>query len=524
MASTFRPICLALLAAAWLFASCKKEFALDGIAPHESEVAFPVFSTRLGVAELLPKLLSDTLAGDTLLFMPDGSVAIFYASKIAEKRILDVFKFADTTFAVPLFDTVTIYDDKIAPDSLSIRRAHIKSGRTKFVVAKGASEPTTGRLRVLEMSKNGVPFTLDFAVPANGNFISPEIDLAGYDLNSPDDRLTYVYEAYTPSGQRVKFPDIIPGLPSVAVHSIRINYSYLEGYWGYEEYPLDKARIELDINKLDLQGEVILADPRLTFTVENSFGFPTSGRIKSLRFEGRDGIFRDLTSTNIGPDGAVEYNYPTLAQVGQFVPTTFRFDRTNSNIAAIFNSQPVAVEYEIVGVSNIKKDNSIIGFMTDSSAVQFEVQVELPLEGAVKDFPATSLADLDLSRLDDLDKSKFGDIELKLVAENGLPLGATAQIEFLNQNDVPFDSLFADGPSPLMAAAPVDAQGIATAPSRTETFIPMSIARLEGLKKARRARVRTFFTSSQGGTVPVKVLSSMAATVKMGMKIKVKSD
>lgn len=514
-------LALALILAT-LQSACRKTYETDGTAPHETEVAFPVFSTEIRVSELIPNLLSDTLTGDTLIFNTDGSMTLSYAGTLAEKRILDVFKFGDTTLIVPLYDTVTVYDDTNLPDSLAIRRAKIKSGATRLIVGKGAAEPTTGRFRVLEMSKNGVAFEHYFSVPANGNYVSPELDLAGYDLVSNQNRLTYVYEAYTPSGQRVKYPDVVPGLPSVLAQSIQINYSYLEGYWGYEEYPLDKSRIELDVNKLELQGDIRIVDPRITFTVENSFGFPTSGKVKYLRFEGRDGIKRDLESSYIGPDGAVAYNYPSLAagQVGQFVPTVFTFDRSNSNIADIFNSQPVAVEYEVIGVSNIEKDNTIIGFMTDSSSVRFKVLVELPLEGSAKNFGATRQVDVDLGDLDNLDDTDFTTAELKLVAENSLPLEAVAQVRFLDGAGAVLDSLFTGGLGIVMNAAPVDAQGIVLAPSRTENFIQLTAERVRQLKLAQKADIRTFFTTSGGGTKPVKLLADQSAIVKMGMKVR----
>lgn len=517
-------------AAALLFFACtKRDFDGAEFPGHTSEYAFPLFQTSINTDDILPNLLNDTLAGDTLIFHPDRTVTLIYSGKLAEKPASDIFTFFSDVI-VPVFDTVTAAPTK-APDGVDLHYAQLKSGEINLWAWNTTrTEPLTCHFFIPQMTKNGQPFDLTFTVPpTTGSFppsyASQVFSVAGYELTSEDDSIYFRYEAFLPDGTPVEMEGPGTDAPPIAVFIKGLKFQYVQGYWGYQVYQLTRDVIEIDINQTNLTGNIRVKDPKVTMTVRNSWGFPTTGKVKYLSFIGKDGITRELVSTVLDTAG-VEWDYPSYAadEVGQTKVTDFVFDGTNSNIADIFNSEPVRMIYEVDGIANIDQDTTLIGFITDSSTIQFAIRVELLLEGAVRDFAASDTIDLDLNELDDLDPADYEGVEFKLVTENELPMAAKMQLYFQDAAGTTIDSLFQNGPAEAIKAAPVGADGRPTTTARAETFIPMDVPRFNRLKSAERAFFNTYLTTTDDGQADVKVLSDSNIRLGMGVKVKRKFD
>jgi hypothetical protein len=360
-------------------------------------------------------------------------------------------------------------------------------------------------------------------VAAGQLFISPPLDLSGHLLLSDSNTLDFRYEAYTPDGTRVVLPESSPGIPGMGLLLNGFTLSYVEGYWGYSEYPLTLDTIDIDINQTDLKGNVRVKDPKVIMTVSNSWGFPTRGVIKYLSFIGQDGLEYKLES-NVFFGDSIDFNYPSLiaGEVGQTKYTDIVLDGSNSNIADIFNAQPVKLVYEVAGISNATKDPTIEGFLTDKSTIALRMSVELVLEGSVQDFGAEQTLDLNFGDYTDLDTAKIEEVEFKLVTENSTPIATAMQLYFLDEVGNPLDSLFVGAPQFIMQAPPIDANGNAIGSKRTETFVPMDITRFDRVRQSKSMLMRTFFTTAEGGLVPVKLLATQSTTVKMGLKVKMR--
>lgn len=512
-----RFLALMLLAAVLAWPACKKvDFDNPELADHTSEFAFPLFSTTLNLKDLMLKVLNDTLSGDTILVNPDNSMTLFYSGDVAQKPATDIF--ADFTGGLfPLIDTVS-YGPLDSLPGVSISRADLKKGKIGFTIYNSTADTITGYLRIPQMSKDGNVFTYPFIAPKGELAGSSQIDLTGYILASDDNTLEFIYYAYKPDGSRIKIPDFF-GVPTFIVQFDSLEFSYLQGFWANQRYSLIRDTIEIDINQTNLVGDVRIENPKVTMRIANSWGFPTRGVIKYLSFIGQNGEEIPLEST-VFVDSAVDFNYPQYAlnEIGQTKYTDITLDSSNSNISQIFNSQPTRLIYEVDGISNALDDPTIIGFLTDSSVISLSMRVELVLEGSAKNFGAEQTLDLDFGDLTDLDTSNIESVEFKLVSENGIPISSNLQMYFLDENGVAIDSLFESGARNVMEAAPVNSQGVATGIQRTEHFIEMSAARFERVRQAKQAFLKTFFTTAQGGTVPVKLLTTNSVTVKMGIK------
>ena len=505
-----------------MYSACKKTDLSDAIiAEHTAEYAFPLLNTTINLKDLMFEVLNDSLSGDTIVVNPDNTMTLFYSGDVAEKPATDIFeffKFPDAPIPVP----DTVYKLPIdVPDSVFIHRADVLSGILTVVINNGFDEPVNGTFIIPQMSKNGQPFTYPFDVPANQFALSPGFDLTGYQLLSDSNTLEFRYEAYLPDGSRVVMPEISPGVAGMGILLNGFTLSYVEGYWGFMEYPLTRDTIDIDINQTDLQGNVQVKDPKVTMTVANSWGFPTRGVVKYLSFIGQDGEEYKLESTVFNND-SIDFEYPSLVagEVGETKYTNVVLDGTNSNIATIFNAQPAQLIYEVAGISNAKQDPTIIGFLTNESTIALRMSVELVLEGSAQNFGAEQTLDLDFGSYTDVDTSNIESVEFKVVTENETPIATALQMYFQDKDGQAIDSLFIGDPQFIMEAAPIDDDGNAVGQKRTETFVPMDVSRFDRVRQAETIFLKTYFTTAEGGLKPVKLLATQNTTIKLGLKIK----
>lgn len=514
---------LPALTGAILFSACDKSLNDVELAERTPEYAFPLFSTEIGLKDLMFTVLNDSLGGDTIVVNPDNTMTLYYSGDVAEKPATDIFEFFKFPDApIPVADTFFRFPFNV-PDSVYIHRADVLTGLMNVIINNQLPHTIAGKFSILQMSKNGEVFTYDFTVPAGQFLISPQFDLSGYLLLSDSNALEFRYEAYDPMGNRIVLPETAPGIPGMGILLNGFTLSYVQGYWGYSEYPLTLDTIDIDINQTSLKGNVRVKNPKVTMTVSNSWGFPTRGVVKHLSFIGQDGKDYKLESTVFFGD-SIDFDYPSLAagEVGQTKYTSVTLDENNSNIAEIFNAQPVKLIYEVAGISNATKDPNIVGFLTDKSTIALRMSVELLLEGSVQDFGSEQILDLNFGEYSELDSTDIESVEFKVVTENSSPIGAKLQMYFQDENGIALDSLFIGEPQPILQAPSVDGNGIAIGSKRTETLVPMDVERFDRVRQSKNILMRTFFTTADGGLVPVKLLATQSAAVRMGLKVKLR--
>jgi hypothetical protein len=507
-----------------LFMACNKtDFDDARFTERTAEYAFPLFNTTLTLKDLMFNILNDSLSSDTLLVNPDNTMTLIYTGDVAEKPATDIFKFLSTGI-LPVQDTL-YYAPFQAPAGVSITKAVLNGGTLKLLVANPQPKAITGNFYIPQMTLGGKQLVIPFSVPANTllPLVLPGVDLKGRLLESNNNTIFFRYEAYLPDGGRIRIPDITKGAPAVFMSFENMTFAYLQGYWGYSENPLTRDTIEIDINQTNLEGGVKLKNPKVTMTVANSWGFPTRGVVRYLSFIGKNGQEYPLKSTAFNVD-SVDFAWPSFVkgEVGKTKYTSIRFDETNSNIAEIFNAEPTRMIYDVYGIANAQKDTAVIGFLTDSSNIKLGVKVELLLEGSAKNFRSDQTLELDFADFAEVDTAKIEAVEFKLVTENKTPISTALQLYFRDARGTVVDSLFTGGPKFIMEAAPVNASGVVNGEKRTENFIPMDVRRFDRVRTAKTALLETSFTTAQNGAVPVKLLATNQAVVKMGIRVKTK--
>ena len=516
---------LTFVALSWaLWSGCAKNDLNNlELAEHSAEFAVPLLQTNLEVSDLVQNILEENNDNDTLIINADNTITLIYSGDVTEKKATDIFNFFQNIPA-PVDSS---YSELLvqAPDGVSLQKADLSGGTIAVVIRNTMTEKITGTFRFPSITNSaGQIYSTTFSIDPGQIFFSPQINLEGWHLDAQDNIVYFEYDAYLPDGTQVLKLPATGGFPAVVVTMQNITFYYMEGYWGKVTYPLSTDTINIDINQSNLTGNVIVKNPKVTITVFNSYGFPTRGLIKYLRFRGRDGQLLELESPliQVGTETGIDFAYPSFqaGEVGQTKETSFYFDETNSNIADIFNAQPTQMIYEVEGLANANADPSLIGFLTDSSTVRMNVKVELLLEGQMQNFAANQTVALDFGDL--AAETLFDTAEFKLVTENRIPFGSKLQLYFQDVNDVVLDSLFTGGAREIIHSAPVNtATGIANGMTRTETFIPFTGQRFERLRQqAKKAHIEMAFTTAEDGNVPVKILVNQGCDIKMGVRIK----
>jgi len=169
-------------------------------------------------------------------------------------------------------------------------------------------------------------------------------------------------------------------------------------------------------------------------------------------------------------------------------------------------------------VPNPDSLTSIRGFVTDSSYIKVQVEVELPIWGSANGFAARDTFAVNFDTYDDVDH-----VEFKMITENEIGLNVGMQIYFADENNVLLDSLLPTVET-VMLAAPVDDNGDATDVSEKTTFISFDAARFDKIRNAKQLFLTATFSTIDNGTKSIKVYAEDEVRVRIGMKLGVKKE
>lgn len=479
-------------------ASCNKEF--DRIL-LEPEIAMPLFST----STTLESLFGENTDSSQLVVSPEGDMMLVYSGRIVRRQAEEIFQ------AIPIFPGIMTDTLLSAPFTLEneirIIRARFTSGNVFVQLRSDWTEDLDFIMEFPDVTLNGEPLRIQTEIKYTGNLpvtiTLPDNPIAGYDIDLSDLEVNVKYYAIRKSnGERVK-------LTSVGFIISGIQFSYLEGYFGYEVHTIDRDTITMDIFESVIQGNLEFSDPRVTIIVDNSFGFPMRAKVAVLK------VSNETASANLESpfvDSGFDFAYPSLQEAGQFKTTNFIFDKSNSNIREVFNLYPIYLDYQIDAISNPDQIVDLIGFTTDSAFFELGVRVELPLIGKADGFEGDKTYDIDLSGLE-----KIREAELKLVAENGIPIGIEVQATLLDAGGLPLATLL-QGYDRILEAAPVNAQGLASDVSRKETYIPADRQMMDHLRAARQVRIDARFSTTNMGQTEVRIRPEDAVSLRMGIR------
>lgn len=501
-----------LLGSVW---SCKQFTDFDNIdtVRYQGEYAIPLVNTQLSMRDVLPELETNS----TITIDPDGLLRLHYEGDVISQSSDDVF--ANINAQLPPIIPVTSKRMALSfntPDGLQIDHIIFKAGALFYAFQSKESEAMNVNIRFPQIKKEGEMLEFDVFIgpyfpgnnpPTTTNAFNPA-SLAGYELITEQDSIYIEYEALKPDGE--------PGvLESFFIRLQDLAFFYAEGFLGTLVFEGGRDTISIDFFDDWIQGDIFFEEPKITYYLENGFGLPTRSIINVMEVQTVKGDILPFESEVIGLGKGVDFDYPSLNEVGEIKTTVFTFNKDNSNITEILGAGPTAIDYEVNALTNPDSNLAVRGFITDSSYYKVRMEVDLPMYGKVANFEARDTINISLENWQDVIAAEF-----KIVAENNSPLDVIVQGYFMSPFGVRLDSLLA-APQRLITGAPVNQNGNVTQSVEAVNFAPFPAENFERIKDADRIVISATFASTNNGSTPVKVYADQDVKIRVGAKVEV---
>ena len=482
---------------------------IDGIR-QEAAYAFPLVNTDLRLADFLDAYRQNGVLETT----QDGLLSFSYRQEVFSKSgqllLEEIARVFPTSIPVPQNNTVIPAG---VGGSIRFDQLDISAGKLGYSFASSSRKPVAVELTFPHIRSGDAALKFSHTLPAwsgTGAFptytnASAPVDLSGYRIVTPEGAFAIQYLATDTDGGSVT-------LDNFTVSFGNMVFSLAQGYFGQLLLAGENGRLAIDFFENKVSGGVVFEAPRIELIADNSIGFPS--RVGFDRFDviGADGSVKPLESALT--NGGVAIAYP--GTVGESASSSVSIDPDNSNIAALLEGKPVAIDYSVNALLNPDANTAIRGFVSDTGRYRMMMELSLPLFGRVTDLVAQDTLDLDPASFSDFDEANF-----KLVTDNGLPLGLSLQGYFVDDNYRVLATLL-DNALPVVAAAPVDAGGVALGRYSQTTLIPFGPDKFSAIKSATQLILVAGFSSANDGQA-VKVFDHQDLNIRMGV-ILIKSN
>ncbi|MEM9921834.1 MAG: hypothetical protein AAF990_27265, partial [Bacteroidota bacterium] len=390
----------------------------------------------------------------------------------------------------------------------SVRFMELSAGSLEFRLVSARTQDVQVRIRIPSLTRDGVVFERTVSIVYSGStpseaFMEP-ISVEGYRLEVVNDEIQLEYTA-TSNGQVVEIEPIVGQARGWEIANVQGNFEE-------QQFQVKYDSIEIELFDLWSGGRLTFEEPKLVVTFENSFGFPAAGRIRNLRAITVDNQVINFETDS--PDNTFDIAYPSVAEMGSTKTTAITFDKNNSNIDDILNAQPRLLVYELDLTLNPTDQQDVIGFVASESEVVTHVNVELPVYGTASEFEIEERAEFDMG--EDTDEIIEG--EIKLIAENGIPINLGLQFYFTNQSDQIVDSLFS-AQTLVLPAAEVDTDGNVIRTGDATTVIAVSPARMDLLRTYKDIITSAVISTSNTDNRSVRVNANQVLDIKLGARL-----
>ena len=458
-----------LLALTFAFFGCEDYRDLDDIdrSDYRPEFALPLATGEFEFSEIIGQTSTDSY----MEVNEEGQVVFVFSGDVARQGSLDIF---DEIALIPFIaqDSCNIIPIPLTNEIL-LDYAVLSGGRMSILSKNTYSEPIMVELYLPDLRLDGEEYLREFGPFAAGESISIDQPLEGIELILGKEEMTLCVTAILPDGTRGRMPS---GPDENTLGALRnMTFSFIEGYWDYEEIPMDEDTVIIEVFETLRRGDMFFEEPVVTVNLENSFGFPVRADIKALEMYTITGDTFEIESPFV--DNGFDIEYPR--NFGEFENTIFQFNKDNSNLPAATSIKPVALYYDMFAIANPDRDTSIKGFMSDSSEIILNVEVRLPLRGRANEFEARDTVDFQVPETDGSYDIEEGD--LKLYFENSIPVGLTVQGYLWDENNQVIDSIF--GENGISVAGHEDANGDFTTTDALVSFTAEQFNRWEAAEK-----------------------------------------
>jgi hypothetical protein len=322
-----------------------------------------------------------------------------------------------------------------------------------------------------------------------------------------NNNIRFEYEAFRPNGDKIK-------LKTVAMKFDLLKFSYLEGYFGNSAFDIKGDIIKINIFDRWKSGGLEFDNPIIQLDVDNAFGFPVRSKVNQLSIKTATGQLFNVESEYINK--GIDFNYPTILEVGQTKNTKFQFNSANSNIGQLFKDRVVQVLYDFDAIANPDGDVGVRNFFNSSAFFSVRVDVELPMQVKANRF---TVADTVLVNFKDFDNVESASVKIK--TENNFPIEMVLSGVFLDENNNEIEAL-TPSEAVVIKAASLGNDGKTNNKTINESIIKMDATRFAKAKKAKKFLMTASFDTNVVASAPIWLYNNYGLDVKIGAIANVK--
>ncbi len=300
---------------------------------------------------------------------------------------------------------------------------------------------------------------------------------------------------------------------NIEVDLSNINIDYITGYFGQLSINTDQDSVRIKIFDNIINGTFALEEAFIDLNVENSFGLPV------------DFSLEDVTSFNLETGEEIDLTFPsdlTLAGQTELNGTpeevTFSFNNNNTNVVDLLEPTPKVVYFALNATSNPNgpPPPDQPNFIRHDSRLDVGIDVLLPLKGYAQDIVLIDTLDvaIDFDEYEEVDS-----IEFKIRTLNGFPTRGDVQVVFLDELQLPIDSLF-PAPSPIIQSGLVNSIGIVETPTENTQVISVDQGSADNLSNTDKIVIIAVMntTNSQNQDI-VRFMDDYRLKINLGAKI-----
>lgn len=416
------------------------------------------------------------------------------------------------TLSIPL-DVKLTPADTIRIDSLTYGKGDITLSITGTVNNNGSIA-----LSIPEARKNGLPLNATITPLANGSKI---VDLSGYKFN-----LTKVSGKL--STFRLNASVTITNSPAGSITAGKVitfsfvqhtdNIKVLSGYFGRFFLINDKKTENLNIfNNAFAQGQFNLADPYLKFTFTNSIGLPVQLRFSELR--GRNTITGQSLNLvgNPGLPNPISLTGPAYTSSTPKINTyTISNSATGGALTKFLNIKPNTIVYSFYSLTNPGGAQSE-NFVRDTSRLNVDVEVGLPLYGYAKNFAVQDTFDFKFDNIEEVES-----MLLRTIVDNEFPLDARMQVYFTDARYARLDSLVTGDPVIIPAAQVNLTTGDLVSSTKKTSEFSYPKARMNKITGSKKILVKALLNTAGSATQNIKIYNTYKLKVKLAVQAEIK--
>ncbi len=483
-----------------LFTACLKDYEAVEIEDWSQTIAIPILKAKLNIEDLLDNFET----GGYVALDNDKFITLVYQGEVFSYQGEEIVEIPNLEFPIP--DTVVKIPYENLPFDYQIDEFKLKKGNFAYRFESSFAEDLMVTIRLSNLKKDNQELTIEIPVSNTGTQPIQQagtIDLSTYVFDFYDEEFVVEYNAVRVStGARIHLEEVHFGFTD-------LEYDYIIATFPEQALSLPKDEIKIDLFTNAAGGSVYFEAPSVSMIFENGFGLPVNLIAQNLAVMTQQSGVMHLHSVL---DDGLDFNYPTLSEMGMVKTTNLVLDQNNSTLAEVIASNPQALNYEFL--ANLNPGGSPVkGFIAATSSIKVNVDVALPLwVRANGHFITEKNIDFDASILENVERATF-----KLIANNGLPVDAGIQVYFEDDNGVVQDSLLQPYQN-FLVAAKTNSEGRVIGDTETTTFIDLTPSQLRNFQSATKIRLSARVTTDNIMGNAVKFYSDYGVDLQLGVK------